>query len=708
MAVSQILSVTEVAGSVNNSNNTSKVRILWQSTQTGESWNGYTKTAKYFVSINGGAEKEYSVSYTLPKASTATIVDTTITVAHKNDGSGTVSVRTWMDTGISAGVVEKSQSINLTTIPRASTISYAANLTLGNACTIQWTPQSKDFRFKIKFSLGSWSYTTGVIHPNTTAAYAYTGYTIPLDVANQITGKPPTGSMTATLYTYSNSGATTQVGAVSTKTFTVTVPDNSNTKPTIAMSLSPVTSLGNAFSGLYIQGKTKVKASFTGSSAKYGASISSYSMAVSGLATYASPYQSDWLSKSGTVTVKGTAYDSRGFSSFIETSINVIAYSKPSVIPHTGEKSVVCKRCDSTGKITPSGTYLRIKAGRWYRKVIANGVQKNFCLLRYRYKTEGATNFSDWVALITKATTSTDEVDVILESIVTSTKTSYVVQIGVADDIEESPAPLEFSIPTDSVDVHLRKGGKGVGIGKYSEVENVLDIADDWDVWGRVYSLGKGKANIPNGADLNNYKEFGVYNVRSNDLAVTLSNCPSSTAGVLIVSSSNGGGTNSGQWVYILQKYITYDGRYEYFRYMHTEGVADEWIYSEWGARSDTQWMSLGLSGNVTVSERDFGRHTNGGCYYRVVNENHVYVAFNCAFTYKGSGIIVNTSAIPEKYRPKRTVFSMCAAGVDAFARVDVTTAGNVVIDWAKSLATAEATTSFTGTWVDGYIDYWI
>ena len=70
MAVSQTLTVTEVAGSVNNSANTSKVRILWQSTQTGSSYNEYTKTAKYYVSINGGAETVHSVSYTLPKSIT--------------------------------------------------------------------------------------------------------------------------------------------------------------------------------------------------------------------------------------------------------------------------------------------------------------------------------------------------------------------------------------------------------------------------------------------------------------------------------------------------------------------------------------------------------------------------------------------------------------------------------------------------------------
>lgn len=123
MAVSQTLSVTEVSGSVNASSNTSQVNIVWKSTQTGESWNGNTKTAKYYISINGAAEKEYTVSYALPKASTVTILNITSTVPHKDNGSGIVKVRTWMDTGISAGVVEKTRSLALTTITK-STIVY--------------------------------------------------------------------------------------------------------------------------------------------------------------------------------------------------------------------------------------------------------------------------------------------------------------------------------------------------------------------------------------------------------------------------------------------------------------------------------------------------------------------------------------------------------------------------------------------------------
>ena len=133
MGVSQSLWLSETGYDI--ASNTSTVRIVWSSTQSGGSYNSYERTAKYWVSINGGNETEYSVSYTLPQSTTISIVDTTITVNHETDGTGTVSVRTWMDTHISAGVVTKSESLTLTTIPRASDLNVS-NGTLGVKQTI--------------------------------------------------------------------------------------------------------------------------------------------------------------------------------------------------------------------------------------------------------------------------------------------------------------------------------------------------------------------------------------------------------------------------------------------------------------------------------------------------------------------------------------------------------------------------------------------
>ena len=512
MAVSQSLSVTEVSGSVNTTANTSQIRILWQSTQTGDSWNGYTRTAKYYVSINGGAETEYSVNYTLPQNSTKTIVDTTITITHRNDGSGSVSVRTWMDTSISAGIVQKSQNLYLTTIPRASTITAAYAVTLGNSCKLVWTPASDSFYYKIKFAIGTWSYTTGAFRPGITTAYTYTEYTVPLDVANQFPNAP-SGTITATLYTYSDSG-TTQVGSASSASFTVILPETDATKPSLTMAITPVTPYAK-FSSLYLKGISKVKATF-GGSGKYGSSIGAYSLFVDGGghtdAVLSNTHTSNVLSQSGEVRVIGYVSDSRGYGSNKTEKINVIAYESPYISPQSGYKKVICERCKSDGTAADSGTYLHVKGTRNYTKINTNGIV-NTCSVRCRYKAEGGIWSHDsgqGVDVLLSTNTSTDNFDVILPGIVSDPKLTYVVELNITDDTQLS-SYIEFRIPSEAVDFELREGGRGAAFGKHSTKENFLECELDAQFNHRAYfnSLSFMETEIEVGGDDNTY--YPVY-----------------------------------------------------------------------------------------------------------------------------------------------------------------------------------------------------
>jgi hypothetical protein len=338
---------------------------------------------------------------------------------------------------------------------------------------------------------------------------------------------------------------------------------------------------------------------------------------------------------------------------------------------------------------------------------MSGSTQKNFCLLRYRYKTANATSYSSYSTLLAKSTTNTDYVDVTLGNVVSSATTSYHVELSVIDDVGESAAVI-FNVPTDSVTFHLGEAVDGVAVGKYAEKANTFDVADGWDVIGRVRSLGKGKATIPSGADLNNYREFGVYDVTANEYAENIANCPVGKAGRLIVSSGTGDGKKSGTWVYILQEYITFDGKYHYFRLVYAGATADEWIYGKWECKSDAFWSELGLSSAVSQSNSTFGRYQNGNVWYRVSNENHVYVAFNCAFTFNGDPITVSENPIPSPYKPERNVYAMCPVNNRGIARILVKPDGNILVDYVQSMASSEATSTYTVTWIDGYIDFWV
>ena len=457
MAVYQSLSVTAVANSQSIVNNTSKVRIQWTSTQTGASWNGYTKTAKYYVSINGGAEKEYSVSYTLPQSSTVTIVDTTITVSHRDNGTGEVSVRTWMDTGISADVVEKSQKLTLATIPRVSVPTLSSkSIDVGQSITIYTNRQSSNFTHHLYYSVNGG--TEVGITPGITDSFTWT---IPYDLMSHIIFD---SKMTITFRLYTFSGES-NIGN-NTISFTAYVPSNAHTQPGITLKeLKPVSTLASPFDALFIQGKSKVKVDFT-AEGKHGSSITSCYVSVEG-ENYGTTegYTSEYLSGYGDIAVTITATDSRGITGSVVEHINVMAYSKPKIMAVDGERDIVCARCDDEGNITDSGTYLKVKARRSYSKVVSDE-QKNFCAIVVKYRpSEGA--YTNWQTVLAKGDLSKNDIDSdpLLNGAL-AVDTSYDIQVGVVDDVGEV-VYVTFHIPTDKVDSH--EGNGFFALGKYSE-----------------------------------------------------------------------------------------------------------------------------------------------------------------------------------------------------------------------------------------------
>ena len=518
----------------NNSANTSSVtaKLYYKRNNTGFKTYG---TGNFSITIDG-EKQSVSEVLTITESAWVLAMTATKTVSHGNDGKKSITISA---TGSISGTTLTSTScsgrVALDTIPRASTITSAGSVTLGNACSVAWTPASASFRYKVKFVLGEWSYTTGAIHPNTTSAYTYKGYSLPLAVANQITGNPPKATMTATLYTYSDSGATTQVGDEASKTFTVTVPNTTDTKPSVTMTLSPVHSLGSAFDGVYVNGKSKVKATLSGEG-KYSAKVTSYSMSAMGKTYSASPYQSGYLTTAGSVTVEGRAYDSRGYYGAVKTDITVLPYSKPSLLPASGEKAIICARCDADGNLSESGTYLKIKARRSYSKVNDGDTQKNFCTIRYRYRAESTTTFSAWGTLLAKSTTSTDTIDTKLADVVTDVQTSYVVQVGVADDVGETAA-IQFVIPTDfvTIDIPEKHKGRRIGVGRYAEDSNEDGIDVGLPIHGgMVDNLTLGEMITATSAapiDLNNFKTAGNYYSPNAENSQYITNTPYTDGG---------------------------------------------------------------------------------------------------------------------------------------------------------------------------------
>lgn len=348
----------------------------------------------------------------------------------------------------------------LVAYPTAPTLS-AYRAAMGTTVTIYTPRAASSFTHTLTYSFAG---STGTIASGVATSYLWS---IPLELAKLIPNATENGmSITCTTY-----NGTAKVGATEAW-LTATVPNNQTTQPTFTVSCTPVSSLSSTFAGLYIRGKTSLKAAFASNSAY--STVTSHCTAVEGKSYYGNPAASSVLTVSGTQKVKFRVTDARGYYRTAEQEITVLPYDAPKAVPYTGETAVICTRCLSDGTLSPVGTYLRIKAGRSYSDLAG----KNQCTLRYAYKSGAEENYSGWVTLLA-AGDAASETDVILPNIVSSVTSSYDVRISAVDTLG-CETQLDFNIPTDDVTLHLRAGGKGAAFGKYAEEDGVLDLA--WDL----------------------------------------------------------------------------------------------------------------------------------------------------------------------------------------------------------------------------------
>lgn len=610
----------------NNSDVIAKIYVCkGDTTQTLTSPTSGTWT--YSLTVNGknaSGSKSLSVLEDWVLVHTMTVND----IAHSSDGSKSITISGYVTapsgTSFAGHKTSGSGTAELDTIPRASSIDSVTCATsyFNGALTYKYTPKSANFYNRCNISLalnGEYIRVKSVNLGKKAASQQTATITLSSDEQSIIYDELPNsteGTLRFTFRTYSDEDYSEQIGDADWKEISLNIPNNSSTKPTVAMTLSPVNSV-SGFDKLFIQGKSKVKAVIS-ADGKNNATIKSYSMSVEGN-TYDSGdgYTSELLNNPGNITVTGYAKDSRGFTGNKEQNITVLAYSKPKILPISAETEVIAKRCDADGVFSDSGTYLKIMAKRGYSKLTVDGEQNNFCQIRYRYKLETASSFSAWTTILAKDSLSSDEVvtGALLNGALIPTNT-YIVQVGVVDDVGES-SHTTITVPTDKVYMHRDGNRRSLAFGGYIEEDNTFSIAED----------------------------------------------------------------------------IT-------FKVKHSNGEST--------VISDTGWVSLGLSDSVVERENSAGR-IGKGCYYRVINENHVYVAFCCQFSLTdNTAVTINKELIPAAYRPQCHIYQLCIADNRAVARCKVTNGGAVEVDWVQNMASDAVTSSYDVSWIDGYIDYWI
>lgn len=529
--------------------------ISWTLKGAGDAPAGWYYAQNIKVTINGATVYNFPKSSgQIQLANGTTVASGTYTFTHKTDGSQQFTA--YAEAGIYAWAVNctGSKTFTLDTIPRASTPTVSSSsVNMGSAVTINTNRASSSFTHDLSYSFAGGSYVS--IATGVGASYSWTTP----DLASKI---PNATSGTVTIKCVTKSGSTT-VGNKSV-TMTLKVPTTSAFQPSISsVTTTEATSGLAAQFGAFIKSKSKVKATISAAGAK-GSTIKSYKTTLNGKTYTGSSWTSSVLTSSGTLSLVTTVTDSRGRTAKKTTDITVLNYAAPVI------NDLQVYRVNAAGGSDQDGIYIAVR----YKYSVTSLNSKNTASMVVDYKRSTDTS---WTNLLTGSARSADTTAK-PTSPTFSTDYQYDVRLTLTDWFGSSSAYIA-QLPSGAVILDILANGNGISFGATASRSGVYF---GWPVKGQVFGLGEATAQIPEGADLNDYTQPGIYAVTRNTTAETLRNCPSAYAGTLRVYNAIGSGAQSGEYVYLLQEYRTYRAAEPTYRRDLMTGGDGSWSAGVW------------------------------------------------------------------------------------------------------------------------------
>lgn len=222
------LTVSPVANSSSITDNTSKIRIKLIVTTNSGTWNhnsygsggtsGWIKIDNTQVANLNGSKVDYNT--------TTTIYDKEHTIKHESDGSKKVKVDAYFNvntSGTANMTKDLTQSIDLTKIPRASTITVPTSAYIEDTCNITIAKSVKTYYSSIKFVFNG--VTRWVTSEGSVATYeskfrkssTATTETVAFKIPAAFYANYESGDATVTCYTYESSTSTQSLGTYEAK-----------------------------------------------------------------------------------------------------------------------------------------------------------------------------------------------------------------------------------------------------------------------------------------------------------------------------------------------------------------------------------------------------------------------------------------------------------------------------------------------------------
>lgn len=436
--------------------NQSRIDIkVYSQAITGASASGMAKytTARDFgyAGWDNANRSSYTCTYDFNNFALNTFFNGELVVPHNADGTKTITLQAGFTTAsqsITGG--SAAASVTLPTIAQKTTIDSVNGLKFGFPTTVQLNRKASNLTDRVTLSIGN-----QVVKDTTNTATSF-NFTLARSYA-PATALPCALSGTLTVETFNGS---TSIGTVTQSvTFEVDssdaefIPTITTTPSSEAVNTS-VPALGND-TAVANYSKIKVTSPVSDISLKYGATIAQrYVMFVGSntvSSTTASSFTSDVINSAGDIYWYYVVTDSRGFSVTVSGYYTVINSSAPTANP------IEVWRGDANGDPDDNGTYIYAQATASYDSL--NG--HNSATMTAQVDGGASVTLQNGVRATLKNNASISS--------------DYTVTVEITDILRSRT--LAFRIPSATVPFNINNTHNGVGIGRYSDTQNKLQVA---------------------------------------------------------------------------------------------------------------------------------------------------------------------------------------------------------------------------------------
>lgn len=449
-------------------------------------------TANTSVTVGSTTQYENGLKFEVSPGNTVMLfAKAGFKVNHANDGSCSVKISVNIGSTIDMSASGE-KTVTLDTIARASVPTMSStDFKIGADVYLYTNRKSANFTHDLYFKYNDGTYGNPI----------YKGLNTSINLsqfADLFYSQSPNAIKRQGTFLLRTFNGSTQVGDNTITFYTNVDSSRSDVIPDVTMNISAVP-LEDWVETEYVQNKTYLTADMTGTAKKH-AGIKKYAVKEYNGTTYVSGTERissaasisfdtyNPIRSSGSVTIKGYVTDTREItSSAVTQNITVIPYSKPRLYRNAMYNNIICERCDAdSGEFSNSGTALKlIVCAEWYSLLNS----ENTAELQICYES-GSGQKVDWQKIDTQQQggTAADgymsglEFNGIVPDITLDTADSYQITIRCIDRFGEWDQ-TGYSIPTAKAALHLGEGGNKAAFGKYAEIDNALEISEDWELY---------------------------------------------------------------------------------------------------------------------------------------------------------------------------------------------------------------------------------